>query len=198
MCWCDANQQRQRQRIDVSSDRCGCGLTRCVAASDTRLLSWPCLMPGCDKRSSLRRLVSCFWPGLNESVTTATTTTFRAHVRHAHLSSSSSSCTKVNHSEISQGRHVALDSYQISVPQIVLHTMRNYLGVHISFSLAAEGFPRPPSPSTLPLHRFLLLFSTLCCCCQLSTHLSIFMASCPRASSWCWGRELATVINRNL
>lgn len=106
-------------------------------------------MPACDKRSSLRRLVSRFWPGLNESVT-ATTETFRAHVRHAHLSSSSSSCTKVNRSEISQGRHVALDSYQISVPQIVLHTMRNYLGVHISFSLAAEGFPRPP----LPLLRF--------------------------------------------
>lgn len=158
--------------------------------------SSPCLMPACDKRSSLRRLVSRFWPGLNESVTATTATaTFRAHVRHAHLSSSSSSCTEVNRSEISQGRHVALDSYQISVPQIVLHTMRNYLGVHISFSLAAEGFPRPP----LPLLRFLLLFFwTLCCCCQLSTHLSIFMASCPRASSCCWGRELATVINRNL
>lgn len=109
-------------------------------------------MPACDKRSSLRRLVSRFWPGLNESVTATTATaTFRAHVRHAHLSSSSSSCTKVNCSEISQGRHVALDSYQISVPQIVLHTMRNYLGVHISFSLAAEGFPRP----ALPLLRFL-------------------------------------------
>lgn len=124
--------------------------------------SSPCLMPGCDKRSSLRRLVSRFWPGLNESVTATTATaTFRAHVRHAHLSSSSSSCAKVNRSEISQGRHVALDSYQISVPQIVLHTMRNYLGVHISFSLAAEGFPRPPLPLYVFYHTPVFLDSLL-------------------------------------
>lgn len=156
------------------------------------LSSPPPAMPACDKRSSLRRLVSCFWPSLNESVTTAT---FRAHVRHAHLSS----CAKVTRScydstEISQGRHVALDSYQISGPQIVLHTMRNYLGVHISFSLCQCECRRVSSASTSAAYSF---FFGLCCCCQLSTHLSIFMASCPRASS-CWGRVLATVINRNL
>lgn len=39
--------------------------------------------------------------------------------------------------------------------------MRNYLGVHISFSLAAEGFPRPPLPLYVFYHTPVFLDSLL-------------------------------------
>lgn len=81
MCWCDANQQRQQRnavrsllRLRFNEMRCRLRHTPPPTARSplAARLSSALAMPGCDKRSSLRRLVSCFWPGLNESVTTAT------------------------------------------------------------------------------------------------------------------------------